>query len=55
MRRTTKTSCPLCHHPAVRVLSVAESLGTIIVQCTGCLQESTLPCVPPTLDDDAEE
>jgi hypothetical protein len=69
MRRTVRTTgvghqsaesvtllaCPLCHHPAVRVLSVAEGLQTIIVQCTGCLQESTLQCLPPDSGDDAED
>ncbi len=37
-------TCPLCHHPAVEVLSVDDSVGTIQVQCTGCLQGSTLSC-----------
>lgn len=65
MRRTVRTigaghtseasalvACPLCHHAAVRVLSASDSAGTIIVQCTGCLQESTLQCVPFDSDDD---
>ena len=70
MRRTLRTidaghtsngsvplvACPLCHHAAVRVLSASDSAQTIIVQCTGCLQESTLQCVAlDSDDDDAEE
>jgi len=70
MRRTVRTieaghtgagsvpllACPLCHHAAVRVLSASYSDQTIIVQCTGCLQESTLQCPPlDSDDDDAEE
>ena len=54
-RSATLLACPLCHHPAVRVLSVAEGLQTLIVQCTGCLQESTLQFLPPDSDDDAED
>jgi hypothetical protein len=67
MRRTVRTigaghvsdgsapfvACPLCHHAAVRVRSASDSAGTIIVQCTGCLQESTLQSLTPDADDDA--
>lgn len=48
-------ACPLCHHAAVQVFSAADGAGTIIVQCTGCLQESTLQCVPHNSDDDDGE
>ena len=49
---TLHLTCPLCHRPAVTVLSVAAAFNTITVQCTGCLQESTLPYPPHDSDDD---
>jgi hypothetical protein len=48
--RAAALTCPLCHRPAIKVASRDGSVTTFEVQCTGCLQGSTLSYLP--LDDD---